>query len=162
MSTDKIDKLLNDSHPLFHISSCTKDIYHIYLNVGIEFSEDLKEELSKIFKDGFGTRSKPLKFNTLQLQNILKETNKIMEQFNLNHMNDDDEDCEDDEDNDEEIIQQVISRRLKSKSSQEVLEDDIINDSEDEDNITICRRLRYLISSINRLKNELKELKDNK
>ncbi len=146
----------NLSHPLFHIIPCTKDLYHIYFISGVDLNEDLEKKLESSipeFKEnGLGTREKPLKMNSVQLNKALSETNKIMQEFSMNYEPSDSED----DDNDEETIQQVISRRIKRASTQEVLEDETIEHSDDENNITLSRRVRYLLKELKKLKSKIK------
>jgi hypothetical protein len=63
-----------------------------------------------------------------------------------------------DESTDDELIQKTLSRRLKSASNQQIIEEENISDSEMEDVISICRRLRYLLKNINEIKNKLIEI----
>jgi len=65
------------THPLLQIIPCTKDLFHIYLNVGIDFSDDLFDKIQTLFKDGLGTKQKPLKCNTLQI-NVVKNLIQMM------------------------------------------------------------------------------------
>jgi hypothetical protein len=145
------------THPLFHIINCTKDMYHVYLISGILLTEGLEDRLMKSIKEfkdnGFGNRSKPLKLNRVQLVKILDETSKIMEEYNLNNESEGEEESEDD---DEETIQKVISRRMKRESTKEMIDSDSIDHSDDENNITITRRLRYILKELEQLKKEKK------
>lgn len=149
MSTTSTQSL---THPLFHIIPCTKDLYHIYFISGVELNEDLEKKLESTvpeFKEnGLGSRDKPLKMNTVQLNKVLTDTNKIMQEFSMNYESSDSEDDE----NDEETIQQVISRRIKRSSNHELIESDIIDHSDDENNITLSRRLRYILKELKNLK----------
>jgi hypothetical protein len=145
------------THPLLQIIPCTKDLFHIYLNVGIDFSDDLFDKIQTLFKDGLGTKQKPLKCNTLQLNKIINDLNKCCQEFDPN-----DDETDDDSDDEEETIQQVLARRLKSESTQEIIEEDTVENSEDEDTITASRRIRYLLKSIKVLKDEIHNLKQSK
>jgi hypothetical protein len=59
---------------------------------------------------------------------------------------------------DDELIQKVLTRRFKSQSEQEVLEEEIISDSENEDVLSLCRRIRHVYKEINNLKEELRQI----
>ncbi len=145
------------THPLLQIIPCTKDLFHIYLNVGIDFSDSLYDKIDSLFKEGLGTKQKPLKCNSLQLNKIITDLNKCCQEFDPNSDNSDD-----DSDDEEETIQQVLARRLKSESTQEIIDEETVENSEDEDTITTSRRIRYLLNSIKLLKDEIHNLKQSK
>jgi hypothetical protein len=145
------------THPLLQIIPCTKDLFHIYLNAGIEFSDSLYDKIDELFKEGLGTKQKPIKCNTLQLNKIITDLNKCLEEFDPNS-----DDSDYDSDDEEETIQQVLARRLKSESKQEIIDEETIENSEDEDTITSSRRIRYLLKSIKLLKDEIHNLKQSK
>jgi hypothetical protein len=140
------------THPLFHIIPCTKDLYHVYFISGVDLDEDLEKKLESTipeFKEnGLGTRDKPLKMNTIQLNKVLSETNKIMQEFSMKYESSDSED----DDDDEETIQHVISRRIKRTSKYEIIDSETIDHSDDENNITLSRRLRYILKELKQLK----------
>ena len=52
------------------------------------------------------------------------------------------------EEEDDELIQEVLKRRFKNESSGKVIEDDKIVDSEDEDVISLARRIRHLYAKL--------------
>jgi hypothetical protein len=145
------------THPLLHIIPCTKDSYHIYLNKGIEFDDNLFDKIEALFKDGFGTKQKPLKMNTPQLNKLITDLDTILNNYNPDKSSDSES-----EDEEEETIQEVLARRLKSKSSHDIIEDETIEDSQDEDVITLSRRTRYLLNTIKVLKDEIHNLKQSK
>jgi len=155
MSTNNSTETI--THPLLQIIPCTKDLFHIYLNVGIDFSDSLYDKIDSLFKDGLGTKQKPLKCNIIQLNKIITDLNKCCQEFDPNS-DDEDEESEDEE----ETIQQVLARRLKSESTHEIIDEDTIENSEDEDTITTSRRIRYLLNTIKLLKDEIHNLKQSK
>jgi hypothetical protein len=71
----------------------------------------------------------------------------------------DDSSTDDSSSTDDEMIQKVLARRLKSESTQDLIEEDSISDSENEDVLSLCRRIRHLYKEINGLKTELNYLK---
>lgn len=93
--------------------------------------------------------------------------------------NDDDDDDNDDDDNDEEysssedysteedessddeLIQKVLARRLKYQSSQKVINETKIEDSDQEDVISHSRRFRYLYDTIKLLEERISALEVN-
>lgn len=64
-----------------------------------------------------------------------------------------------DEESDDELIQEALARRFKSESSLKSIDETEVNDSEDEDVISLCRRMRGLYRTIEGLKKEVEELK---
>ena len=63
---------------------------------------------------------------------------------------------------DDEMVQKVLARRLKSESTQDEIPEENISDSENEDVLSVCRRLRHMYREINSLKEEIKQLKGGK
>jgi hypothetical protein len=55
------------------------------------------------------------------------------------------------EESDDELIQQALARRFKSESSGKVIEEHTLEDSEDEDVISLSRRIRHLYKVIDEL-----------
>jgi hypothetical protein len=72
--------------------------------------------------------------------------------------NDQSENSNSEDSTDDELIQKTLSRRLKSTSNQQDIDNENISDSEMEDVISICRRMRYLLKNINEIKNKVLEL----
>lgn len=76
---------------------------------------------------------------------------------------DDDEDeyyeDSDETSTDDEMVQKVLARRLKSESTQDEIPETNISDSENEDVLSVCRRLRHLYREMNILKSEIQQLK---
>jgi hypothetical protein len=148
------------SHPMLHIIPCSKDNYHIYLNSGIDFNGDLYDKLENLFKDGFGSKSEPLKYTRQKLNGLITEMNKCIQTHDPDDSDVSMSESSDDEDKDNmETIQQILARRLKSKSSQKMLDKYNISDSEDEDMITHSRRIRFLLHEIKQLKEQITNLK---
>ena len=76
-----------------------------------------------------------------------------------NHNKDKEESSEESDDEsstDDELIQKVLARRLMSESTQDIIDNDLIEDSENEDVISLSRRLRHLYKEFNSIKNQLK------
>lgn len=73
----------------------------------------------------------------------------------------DDETSSESSSTDDEMIQKVLARRLKSESTQDEIQDENISDSENEDVLSLCRRIRHLYREINDLKQVIKNVKGN-
>jgi hypothetical protein len=149
------------SHPMLHIIPCSKDNYHIYLNSGIDFNGELYDKLENLFKDGFGSKSEPLKYNRQKLNSLITDMNKIIQSYDPEDEPEDSSGSSDDDDDKDNIetIQKVLARRLKSTSSQKTIEEYHISDSEEEDMIKHSRRLRFLLKEVKQMKDEITNLK---
>ena len=69
---------------------------------------------------------------------------------------------EDQEESDDELIQEALARRFKSESSGKSIVDDKVEDSEDEDVVSVSRRMRHLYTQIQDLTKRVGELERNK
>lgn len=59
---------------------------------------------------------------------------------------------------DDELIQEALARRFKSESSGKHIEEDKVDDSEDEDVVSICRRLRHLYNLVKKQEARIADL----
>jgi len=124
------------------------DMKHIFI-------EDNNEGLFKLLK-----KFNPIKKNDgiIILKKFKNEVKEIYNEY-LTISNEDDieeENNEDDsESSDDELIQEVLQRRLKSESENLLIEEDNIQNSDDEDVISLSRRLRYVLKELDKLKNNL-------
>lgn len=125
------------------------DMKHIFI-------EDNNEGLFKLLK-----KFNPVKKNDgiIILKKFKNEVKEIYNEY-LSISNEDDieheENEEDDsESSDDELIQEVLQRRLKSESENLFIEEDNIQNSDDEDVISLSRRLRYVLKELDNLKNNL-------
>ena len=147
-------------HPILHITQNSKNLYYVFLNKGITFSNpDLLKSILEIFPRGFGSKSEPFHMNQIQLQTLITSLNTILSKYNPDSDSESENGSESDEEENEETIQQVLARRFKSESTQSVIEEDTIENSEDEDVISNSRRIRYLLKEFNILKNKINDLK---
>ena len=149
-------------HPILHITQNSKNVYYVFLNKGITFSNpDLLKSILKIFPHGFGSKSVPFYMNQIQLQTLITNLNTILSKYNPDSESESESEngSESDDEENEETIQQVLARRFKSESTQSVIEEDTIENSEDEDVISNSRRIRYLLKEFNILKNKINDLK---
>lgn len=125
------------------------DMKHIFI-------EDNNEGLFKLLK-----KFNPVKKNDgiIILKKFKNEVKEIYNEY-LSISNEDDieqeeENEEDSESSDDELIQEVLQRRLKSESENLLIEEDNIQNSDDEDVISLSRRLRYVLKELDNLKNNL-------
>lgn len=124
------------------------DMKHIFI-------EDNNEGLFKLLK-----KFNPVKKNDgiIILKKFKNEVKEIYNEY-LSISNEDyieqEEEEEDSESSDDELIQEVLQRRLKSESENLLIEEDNIQNSDDEDVISLSRRLRYVLKELDNLKNNL-------
>jgi len=123
------------------------DMKHIFI-------EDNNEGLFKLLK-----KFNPVKKNDgiIILKKFKNEVKEIYNEY-LSISNEDDieqEEEEESESSDDELIQEVLQRRLKSDSENLLIEEDNIQNSDDEDVISLSRRLRYVLKELDNLKNNL-------
>jgi hypothetical protein len=145
------------THPLLHIISCSKhsngkQLFHIYKNKSISFSEEVMNEIEETFSKGLGTKTQPLQLTQTECEDLIKKLDIIIEK----HGNQTDSEYSDDE---EETIQTVLARRIKRESKGKIIEEEVISDSENEDVISNSRRLRYLYKEIKCLKEQINNIK---
>jgi hypothetical protein len=63
-----------------------------------------------------------------------------------------------DDSSEDELIQQTLTRKLKYESSQKVIEEEDIENSDLEDVISMCRRVRHLLRANKQLSDRVREL----
>jgi hypothetical protein len=57
----------------------------------------------------------------------------------------------DEEESDDELIQEALARRFKSQSSGKHIDKETVDDSEDEDVISLSRRLRHIYTMLDKI-----------
>jgi hypothetical protein len=123
------------------------DMKHIFI-------DDNNEGLYKLLK-----KFNPVKKNDgiIILKKFKNEVKDIYSQYlSISNEEDIEEENEDEsESSDDELIQEVLQRRLKSESENLLIEEDSIQNSDDEDVISLSRRLRYVLKELQTLKNNL-------
>jgi uncharacterized protein with von Willebrand factor type A (vWA) domain len=70
------------------------------------------------------------------------------------------EDESDEDSSDDELIQMTLTRKLKYESSQKCIEEDNIENSDLEDVVSMCRRIRYLLKVNRQLSERIRELEN--
>jgi hypothetical protein len=136
-------------HPMLHIIPCSKGMYHVYLNSGIDFNGELYDKMESLFEKNFGYRDEPLKWSREKCETTIRKMNEILQQHDPEEDYEDESGSDEEEDSDnEETIQQVLARRLKSESTKDIIEEDELENSEDEDVISLSRRIRYIYSKL--------------
>lgn len=125
------------------------DMKHIFI-------EDNNEGLFKLLK-----KFNPIKKNDgiIILKKFKNEVKEIYNEYltisNEDDIEDENNEEDDSESSDDELIQEVLQRRLKSESENLLIEEDNIQNSDDEDVISLSRRLRYVLKELDKLKNNL-------
>jgi hypothetical protein len=143
----------------------------------ITIKDDVEKDLYKLLEEflkeklKFCNKKKAFLVNVSNIDAFLADVDDFTEEWNEDEEEDEDadeeeEDDEDDEEEDEKkrkqeeedriTIQEAFARRLRLKSRGEMIEDDHISESEQEDRITTTRRIRYLL----KVAKELKELRE--
>jgi len=85
------------------------------------------------------------------------DSSSLNEKKSKENNEDDDEDDDEDTSTDDELIQKVLARRFMSESTQDTIDNSLIEDSENEDVISLCRRLRHIYKELNNIKNQVKQ-----
>jgi hypothetical protein len=125
------------------------DLKHIFI-------EDDSEVLLKMLK-----HLNPLKKNNgiIVPKKYKNEVKEIYAQFltiEEAEIEEVEEEEEDSDSSDDELIQEVLKRRLKSESEKLTIDEDKIDNSDDEDVISLSRRLRFIYKELQHLKSNLK------
>lgn len=66
----------------------------------------------------------------------------------------------DQDESDDELIRETLARRFKSQSSGKTIEDEKLEDSEDEDVVSLSRRLRHMYRLVKQLEARIASLED--
>lgn len=113
------------------------------VSVKKEVDDELFNILSSFFDDNFKRNGKNSQWfvKTEDAAALCHQIDKMVEDI------DDEED-----ESDDELIQEALARRFKSESSGKVIEEHTLEDSEDEDVISLSRRIRHLYKVIDELK----------
>lgn len=83
----------------------------------------------------------------------MEELEKIIEENTKEN-----EDGESESDSDDELIQQALARRIMSESTHKEIELEEVDNSDTEDVVSLCRRMRYLYSVIKRQRKLIEDL----
>lgn len=65
---------------------------------------------------------------------------------------------DDSDDTDDEMIKVALARKIMSESSGKSIENDYVNDSNEEDVVSMCRRFRHVYSLLNKMNVRIKTL----
>jgi hypothetical protein len=111
----------------------------------VSLKKDLDETIEEIITDFLNHNFKRSKsawtVKTAEIKDICEEIETILATPESGTSSEEEED--------DELIQEVLKRRFKNESSGKVIEDDKIVDSEDEDVISLARRIRHLYAKLN-------------
>ena len=141
-------------HSILNFASLSKNSENALCSIRDDLDDDASYGVLVGFMDDNFKRNKKDKEEWLvkikEIDALCFEVEDIMKDL------DNEEDEEDDE-----LIQEALARRFKSQSSGKCIEEDKLDDSEDEDTVSLCRRMRYLYKVIAELKRENAELRAN-
>ena len=118
-------------------------------------------------EEEFNNKQKPERRDSKREEDLEKSDHEASDSDNTKKGSDNGSGNEDSEhdhsDNDEEssedeLIQLTLGRKLKYESSQKIIEEDGIENSDLEDVISMCRRIRYLLNANKQLSERIREL----
>lgn len=109
--------------------------------------EDSFDALVDFFDTNFNRNGKNMQWfiKSSEADELCKAVDEIMQEM-------------DQDESDDELIQEALARRFKSQSSGKRIEDEHVEDSEDEDVISLCRRVRHMYTLINDLAKRIQAL----
>jgi hypothetical protein len=94
------------------------------------------------------------------LEEILASSGKDEKKEEAEDEQEESENDSSDEEDDPELIQHVLAHRLLAESSHKVIDKEDIDNSDDEDVVTMSRRMRHIYVELNNLKAEVKTLRE--
>ncbi len=142
-------KLMLPTHSSLNIVA-GKNSSTVLVSVKKDAEEYIFEELVDFFDANFKRLNKnnPVwPVPTEEIKDLIHEVDNILDELE-----------EEEEESDDEMIQTALARRFKSQSSGKHIEEEKIDDSEDEDIVSVCRRLRHLYKVCEGLRKENEEL----
>ena len=140
-------------HP-FLIFRETKDKKNYELTLNELEDKDLEHNLRSMMNANLSTEKRDKGRVWILERKDLDNFLEAVEELQKGELEDDDEE-ESDSSTDDELIQKALARRMKSESSSDVISEDHISDSEMEDVLSLSRRLRYLMSRVQRIEKHL-------
>ena len=119
-----------------------KDSSNSLVTLKKDLDETIEDILTDFLNHNFKRSKSAWTVKTAEIKDICEEIENILAAPESSNSSDE-EDEEDDE-----LIQEVLKRRFKNESSGKVIEEDKIVDSEDEDVISLARRIRHLYAKL--------------
>jgi hypothetical protein len=132
------------THSLVSFVMVNKSSSNAIVSIKKEVDDDTYDIIAEFFDDNLKRNSSKVSNQWLikadEAHDICGEIDKLIEEA----------DNREDE-SDDELIQEALARRFHSESSGKVIEQESVDDSEDEDVISLSRRLRHLYKRIQQL-----------
>lgn len=113
--------------------------------------EKVKEIKDKILQFNKGDKKEKLKDKKKSKTESSSKSNKISNSSSKNNSSSESE-YTSESSTDDELIEKVLARRFMSSSDLQEIDQEIIEDSENEDVLSLCRRMRFLYRQIKELK----------
>jgi hypothetical protein len=138
--------------------------------VSITIKDDIDEDLSAVLHKflhsslKYDQNKRVFMLKTKNLDSFLSDIDSIVQEFEKQTEESEEESEEssssssDDSEEDKVLIQQALARRLEMKSRQDIIDTEVISESEHESVITHSRRIRFLLQEIKALKARVAKL----
>jgi DNA-directed RNA polymerase specialized sigma54-like protein len=117
-----------------------KDSSNSLVSLKKDLDETIEDILTDFLNHNFKRSKSAWTVKTAEIKDICEEIEGILATPESGTSSEEEED--------DELIQEVLKRRFKNESSGKVIEDDKIVDSEDEDVISLARRIRHLYAKL--------------
>lgn len=117
-----------------------KDSSNSLVSLKKDLDETIEDILTDFLNHNFKRSKSSWTVKTAEIKDICEEIEGILATPESGTSSEEEED--------DELIQEVLKRRFKNESSGKVIEDDKIVDSEDEDVISLARRIRHLYAKL--------------
>ena len=118
-----------------------KDSSNSLVTLKKDLDETIEDILTDFLNHNFKRSKSAWTVKTAEIKDICEEIENILAAPESGSSSEEEEE-------DDELIQEVLKRRLKNESSGKVIEEDKIVDSEDEDVISLARRIRHLYAKL--------------
>ena len=149
--TSKTNLASLPQHPFFSFKE-TKDRKHYEITITDIPDKDLEHDIRGMMNANLKTEKKDRERIWILEKKDIENFLEAIEELQKDEEEEEEEEEEDsDSSTDDELIQKALARRMKSESSSDIIDEDHISDSEMEDVLSLSRRLRYIISRVQRL-----------
>ena len=119
-----------------------KDSSNSLVSLKKDLDETIEDILTDFLNHNFKRSKSAWTVKTAEIKDICEEIENILAAPESSNSS------EEEDEEDDELIQEVLKRRFKNESSGKVIEEDQIVDSEDEDVISLARRIRHLYAKL--------------
>ena len=124
----------------------------------MQLKSELDDEVFQFLTEFADTNFKRIQKDALQWYVKSDECEEILASIDEQMDTSDSEDS----DSDDEMIQAALARRFKSESAGKVIEEEKVTDSEDEDVISVSRRMRHLYRTVDDLRKRVVDMEKRK